>query len=117
VALSTGDVLVAGGVGATGALTTTELYEPTTQKFRTVGALQGARAEASAVGLGGGKVLIAGGVSATTVLQTAELLDTATEKWTFTTSGMATRRIGHFLTKLPAGQGFVFGGTSIESAT
>lgn len=116
-ALANGDVLVAGGVGAAGALTSTELYEATTQKFRAVGGLQGARAEAGMVELAGGKVLIAGGISGTTVLQTAEFFDSTTEKWTFTTSDMATRRFGHFLTKVPSGQGFVFGGASLAAGT
>lgn len=116
VLLSSGDVLVAGGAGVSGALlATAELYDGAA--FRTVGVLQAARAEASAVELSNGKVLIAGGIAGTTVLQTAELFDTTTEKWTFTKGNMANRRFGHFVTKVPSGQGFVFGGTSLAAAT
>lgn len=117
VRLSNGNVLVAGGVAAAGELATAELYDTTTQKFRSVGVLHDARQSAAGVDLGDGKVLVAGGLAANTVLDTAELYDATAESWAFTVGNLVSRRAGHFVTMLPAGQALVVGGESLVSGT
>jgi MYXO-CTERM domain-containing protein len=95
--LSTNNVVVAGGVGATAALGATEIYDVTTSTFRTVGSLVVARAKPALVAFGANQALVAGGQDATgTVLDSAELFDATGENWS-TTGRMGARRVGHYL--------------------
>jgi MYXO-CTERM domain-containing protein len=95
--LSTNNVVVAGGVGATAALGATEIYDVTTSKFRAVGNLIVARAKPALVALGANQALIAGGQDATgAVLDSAELFNATAETWS-TTDRMGAKRVGHYL--------------------
>jgi N-acetylneuraminic acid mutarotase len=79
--LPNGKVLVAGGQGSTGYLTSAELYDPSTNSWSAAGTLDAARASAVALLLPNGKVLVAGGYGATGAVASAELYDPATNSW------------------------------------
>jgi galactose oxidase-like protein len=123
--LGSGDVLVAGGGGGMGgtvtALSTAELYDPTTGSFEPTGAMTAAREFQTATLLGSGEVLIAGGSpDQTTSLSTAELYDPTAR--TFSGVGsMAAARDYHTATLLRSGEVLIAGGlvnpsTSLSSA-
>jgi galactose oxidase-like protein/Kelch motif protein len=103
-------VLVVGGVAGNPSsaqyLSSAELYDPQTRRWRLTGSLQTARADHSATLLADGRVLIAGGRGAST---SVELYDPATG--TFTNTGsLSVPRFGHSATLLPSGQVLVAGG-------
>ena len=74
--LPNGKVLIAGGLGQGGRLTTTELYDPATNTFAAPGStasMNGGRQAATATLLPNGKVLIAGGFSNSGDLSSTDL--------------------------------------------
>jgi len=75
--LPNGDVLIAGGEGAHGDLSSTELYTPSSNSFATSGtaAMNVARDSATATLLPNGEVLIAGGGTLSGVLTSTELYE------------------------------------------
>ena len=75
--LPNGDVLIAGGEGAHGDLSSTELYTPSSNSFATSGtaAMNVARDSATATLLPTGEVLIAGGGTLSGVLTSTELYE------------------------------------------
>ncbi len=116
--LSSGIVLVAGGVGSTGdtSITNAEIYIPTAtpSTYIATGAMTIARAFHTATFLKNGLVLITGGISArtaTTALDSAELYNPA--NGTFIATGtMGTPRAHHTATLLNNGKVLVAGGIS-----
>jgi N-acetylneuraminic acid mutarotase len=124
--LSSGQVLMAGGQGNFGDVTTVtgtaELFDPSTGFYSSTGNLQTARADHTATLLLSGKVLIAGGgglggtrINPAVELSSAELYDPATG--TFTATGnMTVPRLLHTATLLPSGQVLITGGTSDATA-
>ena len=107
--LPSGKVLVAGGNGSGGFLTSAELYDPATGSWSSTGSLVGsARQDHTATLLPSGKVLVAGGYDGLS-LSSAELYDPATGSWS-STSSLATARRWHTATLLPSGQVLVAGG-------
>ena len=107
--LPSGKVLVAGGNGSGGFLTSAELYDPATGSWSSTGSLVGnARQDHTATLLPSGKVLVAGGYDGLS-LSSAELYDPATASWS-STSSLATARRWHTATLLPSGQVLVAGG-------
>ena len=82
VALADGRLLTAGG-GAT-ALSTAEIYDPSTGIWTATGSMHDARSYPVAVRLSDGKVLVAAGDNGISGLDTAELFDPATGVWTRT---------------------------------
>ena len=108
--LANGKVLVAGGSGDSGSLSSAELYDPATGLWSTTGSLTNGRFDHTATLLADGKVLVAGGWGDTLMdrLSSAELYDPATGLWSETGS-LATGRAGHTATLLPNGKVLVAG--------
>jgi N-acetylneuraminic acid mutarotase len=112
--LSNGEVLIVGGNGPSGPLTTAELYNPSTGAFSTTGTTATPRYESSAVLLRNGEVLVAGGYLGTSnnveeFTATAELYNPSTGKWS-TTGSMAVPRSLAGIALLANGQALVAGG-------
>jgi len=115
--LPNGNVLVAGGeyvssTNAGTALTSAELYNPSTGSWTATGSLNTARWGHTATLLTNGKILVAGGVAQSgDYLTSAELYDPSTGTWTATGS-LNTARFDHTQTLLPNGKVLVAGGDS-----
>ena len=97
--LKDGDVLVAGGQGASGApLSSAELYNPATGSWTTTGPLPLPVSQATATLLANGDVLVAGGVTGSStspaVTAASELYDPATGRWSSTTGPLLTASSG-----------------------
>jgi hypothetical protein len=110
--LNDGTVLVAGGNGgASGALNSAELYNPSTNSWSfTANNMAVARSYASAVLLADGRVLVAGGGNSTD-LSSAEIYDPSSKTWS-TAASMNTPRRDFTLTLLPSGKVLAAGGHS-----
>ena len=115
--LHNGEVLIVGGStwlngdGNTVYLSSAELYDPATGKFRSAGDMTTARNQPSVVTLQDGRVLIAGGSGklAYGSLASAEIYDPATGKFTATGSMTESRGIG-VATLLQDGRVLITGG-------
>ena len=108
--LANGEVLMAGGVDATGnPIKTAELYNSKTGKFAATGSMTDVRTGHSATLLSNGNVLVAGGFDATGIVGTAEIYNTATGKFSGT-GAMNDARAGHAAGLLPDGTVMVVGG-------
>ena len=108
--LPNGKLLVAGGVGTSGVLTSAELYDPASGSWTATGSLNTARYQHTATLLPNGKVLVAGGYNGS-ALTSAELYDPASGTWTATGS-LNTARVAHTATLLPNGKVLVAGGAN-----
>ena len=117
--LPDGKVLVAGGLGKatqntdgriSDALSSAELYDPTTGFWTATGSMATTRQWFTATLLPDGKVLVAGGGNRNKViLASAELYDPGAGTWTATWS-MGTQRYDYATTLLPDGKVLVAGG-------
>jgi len=108
--LQNGKVLIAGGTGAGGALSSAELYDLNTGTFTaTAGGLGAARGFHTATMLPNGKVLIVGGYNGTT-LSTAEIYDPVTKTFALLTDNLTTARYRHIATLLENGKVLIAGG-------
>ncbi len=110
VLLQNGKVLIAGGAGAGGALSSAELYDPATSSFTITGSMSTARYIQRMTLLPNGKVLVTGGASAANQsYASAELYDPVAG--TFSSAGsMSTSRLHHTATLLPNGKVLIAGG-------
>lgn len=110
--LPNGKVLIAGGMtGDGGNLSSTEIFDPTTNTFTSSENMTVTRAGHTATLLPNGKVLIAGGYNGD-YLNSAELYDPATGK--FTQIGkMVTPRSDHIATLLNNGKVLLAGGVGV----
>src|SRR5262249_53071696 len=110
--LPSGKVLVTGGQGDLGILSSSELYNPATGTWASTGSLAVARFQHAATLLPSGKVLVAGGQNGTGFFSSAELYDPAGNggagAWTATAS-LAIARDLHTATLLPSGKVLVAG--------
>ena len=114
--LSDGRVLFAGGAGQSEVspfLSSAEIYDPVTGKFKKTGSMKTGRERAQAVRLNDGRVLIVGGDQGAYtdphILSSAEIYDPATGKFT-ETGPMRDARTDFTATLLPDGRVLVAGG-------
>lgn len=117
--LANGDVLVAGGEDASGdAVTTADLYVPSTNSFTPAHAMGTARYLASASLAGNGDVLVAGGFGTSdAVLTSGEVYDPTADTWTPVANSMSSPRVDSQAVTLPGGSILVAGGESEQSPT
>ena len=122
--LPSGEVLIAGGVGASGFLSSAELFNPATDTFsKLAGSGQSmleARDIASAAELPNGDVLIVGGYTGSVVLASAELFNPAADTFTKLTGAgqsLTEARYGAVAARLPSGQVLVAGGSNPAGCT
>jgi hypothetical protein len=109
--LPNGKVLVAGGCcDASGALASSELYDPLANSWTATGALATGRFRHTATLLPNGKVLVAGGEQHGKRLASAELYDPAKGSWA-STGSLAKGRKMHTATLLLSGKVLVVGGS------
>jgi N-acetylneuraminic acid mutarotase len=115
--LSTGDVLVTGGIGEDGTpLSTTELYSPATGTWRRTGPLRTPRRHHMVAQLPTGHVLVAGGMNTRGApLSSAEVFDPLTGEWTEILP-MSTPRVSSTVAVLHTSQLLVAGGTNGRQA-
>ncbi len=113
--LGTGMMLI-GGTGAQGALSSTEVYQPSSMEFFVGPALTEQRDFVAAVTLKDGRVLVTGGLryipQGAVYSDTAEIYDPASGGFRFTLGAPIRRRAGHSLTVLPDGRVLIVGGQS-----
>ena len=102
--LADGGVLVVGGSGPDGALTSAERYDPVTGKWRVVASPAVSRDHQTATLLFDGKVLVVGGS------ERPEIYDPVADTWSMTT-GTAVPHFSHSATRLANGKVLVVGGT------
>jgi Putative Ig domain/Galactose oxidase, central domain/Kelch motif len=110
--LPNGKVLVAGGQGSGGILSSAELYDPATALWTATGSLGTARSSHTATLLPSGKVLVAGGRNLAGYLSSAELYNPATGTWT-ATGNLGGPGAYHTATLLSSGKVLVTGGTNL----
>jgi N-acetylneuraminic acid mutarotase len=109
VLLTSGKVLIAGGVGTDGPLSSVEEYDPDKGSWSLTGPFAVGRSQHSATLLFSGKVLVIGGVGPSGYLSSAELYTPDREIWESASSMTATRYY-HATTLLPSGKVLVTGG-------
>jgi len=114
--LADGTVLIAGGTGTDGAVVNAEIYNPTTQTFTNVGALNFPRQRHTATLLTNGKVLIAAGNINAVLVPSAELYDPLAQTFANTGNLNAGRQY-HTATLLSSGKVLVAGGLLTDSTT
>jgi hypothetical protein len=108
--LPNGKVLVAGGWGDVGILSSTECFDPVSGTWATNGDMVEARYQHTATLLSNGKVLVAGGFNYDSgPLASVELFDPVTRRWIATGSLNVPRDL-HTATLLPNGDVLVAGG-------
>ncbi|MEO5559345.1 MAG: kelch repeat-containing protein [Dokdonella sp.] len=107
--LSSGKVLVTGGLSNSGLLASAELYDPASNIWTPAASLPTARYYHTATLLPSGRVLVAGGVDTNGNLSSATLYDPASNIW-IPAGSLTTARNSHTATVLPSGQVLVVGG-------
>jgi hypothetical protein len=107
--LPDGKVLVAGGLGSSGVLNSSEVYDPATGAWTASGNLNTGRYHHTATLLPDGKVLVAGGLGSSGTLDSVEVYDPAAGTWA-ASSNLTTGRYHHTATLLPDGKVLVAGG-------
>ena len=115
VLLPSGQVLAAGGRGASGVLGTAERYTRASNTWAPAASLATARERATLSLLPSGQVLAAGGGNGGGPLASAERYDPVADAWTPAGSMMAARD-GHTATVLGSGRVLVVGGASTGAA-
>jgi subtilase family serine protease len=114
--LPNGRVLIAGGLGTSGYLSSAELYDPATGMFSPTDSMDTGRWEHTATLLNNGKVLIAGGSNASGYLSSAELYDPATGMFSAIGYTMTAARERHTATLLPKGMVLIAGGENASGS-
>ena len=115
VPLGDGRVLAAGGHDGHRTLASSEVYDPATGEWLTVGALRTARRNHAAVRLLDGRVLVVGGTHSASfgALASAEVYEPTTGRWT-AVEDMAEARNDPAAVLLPDGRVLVAGGFDVD---
>ena len=109
--LGDGTVLIAGGYGGSGPTANCEIYDPSTGKFTSTGALHTGRYNMPATLLNDGTVLVAGGLGASsTYLSSAEIYNPTTKTWNALSNSMTDSRSGYSASLLSSGKVLLAGG-------
>ncbi len=110
--LTTGQVLIAGGMSTSGVVSSAELYSLANQTFAAANAMNIARWLHTATLLNDGTVLVAGGsdLANEETLDSAEIYNPATGIFTLLSNTLNTARVGHTATLLNNGQVLIVGG-------
>jgi hypothetical protein len=110
--LTTGQVLIAGGMSSSGVVSSADLYTLASQTFAPANAMNVARWLHTATLLNDGTVLVAGGsdLANEETLDSAEIYNSATGTFTLLSSTLNTARVGHTATLLNNGQVLIVGG-------
>ena len=110
--LTTGEVLIAGGMSTSGVVNGAELYTLASQTFAAANSMNVARWLHTATLLNDGTLLIAGGSSLSNeaTLNSAEIYDPVTGTFTLLPNTLNTARVGHTATLLSNGQVLIVGG-------
>ncbi|HZS52607.1 MAG TPA: YDG domain-containing protein, partial [Bryobacterales bacterium] len=108
--LPDGRVLITGGMGPAGALTTAEFFGAD-GSFTPAAEMGSPRSSHACTTLGDGRILITGGVNNGGALNTAEVYDPATDKWQ-PAGDLLVARSGHTATLLQDGRVLLAGGDS-----
>lgn len=113
--LTSGNVLVVGGVTSAGPIFNAEVYNAASGTWSLTAPMVRNRGHATVQPLNDGTVLVAGGYDASPggfgELSSAEIYDPATGTWTLTTGPMSETRVGGMSQLLPNGKVLVFGGS------
>lgn len=110
VLLPDGRVLVSGGTDGTAVLKTSEVFDPSTERWTAVAPMTSARRGHTMTVLSNNKVLVTGGFDGKAALATAEVYDPSSNLWTVTIKPMALTRRFHTATELPDGNILIAGG-------
>ena len=117
VVLDDGRVLITGGTGSTGTLTSAELFN-TDGSISVAAPMLDPRTHHTAVMLKDGRVLVAGGTtSGGGTTSAAEIYDPAGNSWTAVPGGMTSPRSSHTASLLSDGRVLVAGGATTAGAT
>lgn len=112
VRLPDGRVLVSGGTDGTTALKSTEVFDPSTERWVSVSDMKTARRGHTMTLLQDNKVLVTGGFDGKAALATAEIYDPSSNTWTATLGPMALSHRFHTATLLPDGKVLIAGGAA-----
>ncbi|CAF4129774.1 unnamed protein product, partial [Rotaria sordida] len=107
--LSSGNVLVTGGVGDADFLASCELYDPSTTKWKNTTSMTEERSSHTTTMLKSGKILATAGYGYTGYLDSSEIYDPSTGKWT-PSAKLSTTRASHTATMLNSGKVLITGG-------
>lgn len=110
VLLPDGRILVSGGTDGTTVLKTSEVFDPSTERWTAVAPMSTARRGHTMTALSNNKVLVTGGFDGKAALATAEVYDPSSNVWTATIKPMALTRRFHTATELPDGNVLIAGG-------
>ncbi|WP_147439414.1 kelch repeat-containing protein [Corallococcus sp. CA049B] len=109
--LPSGQLLAVGGEDASGALSTTDLYDRHGARWGGAGWMLRPRTQHTATLLPSGRVLVTGGSDGFAPVPEAELYDAASSQW-LPAGRMSVERARHTATLLPSGKVLVTGGRS-----
>ncbi|MEK2687856.1 Kelch repeat-containing protein [Bdellovibrio sp. GT3] len=111
--LSSGKVLVVGGMNDTAYRASAELYDPTTNSWSSANSMSVARANHTATLLPDGRVLVAGGeIGNTTYTASLEIYDPTTNSWSPAGVNLPAERTRHAAVLMPNGKVLIIGGSS-----
>ena len=114
--LPDGRVLVTGGLGPSGFLSTSEVYDPSTNVWSSAGEMMQARWGHTAVPLEDGRVLVAGGLTESSLpMSTAEVYDPQTRGWS-SLGTMQGSAAFHAAVLLEDGRVLLAGGTLLNTS-
>ena len=112
IALPDGTLLVAGGsAGPGGPTSAAEIYNPSTDLWKTTGAMLTARTNAAAILLQNKQVLIAGGQTSGQIANTLEIYDSAGGRFRLAHGVLSSPRANHAIAVLADGRVLIAGGT------